>query len=409
MSEWRNAELGEFVEIQTGPFGSLLHAADYVLEGIPSIMPVNIGNRLNINREKIVCITVGDANRLKKYLVTENDIIYSRRGDVEKCALITSKESGWLCGTGCLRVRIISELLDPKFCAYYLSMDEIKAWVTSNAVGTTMPNLNSSILKKLPLVLPPLPEQQAIASVLSALDDKIDLLQRQNHTLEQMAATLFRQWFIEEAKEDWEEVKLGDYINCVNGVSYKSSELKDSDVALVTLKNFARDGSFRIDGFKEFVGKFKDTQIVQDDAIAVAHTDLTQDASLIGNPIRVNNILGYKALVISMDLVKVEVKSNRLTDTFLFHLLKNSDFKDHALACSNGSSVIHLSKKTLPSYIFKCPPISRINEFTERVKYIEGKAARNLVQIQTLQSMRNTLLPKLISGEVRLKGFGVVS
>lgn len=109
MSEWRNAELGEFVEIQTGPFGSLLHAADYVLEGIPSIMPVNIGNRLNINREKIVCITVGDANRLKKYLVTENDIIYSRRGDVEKCALITSKESGWLCGTGCLRVRIISE------------------------------------------------------------------------------------------------------------------------------------------------------------------------------------------------------------------------------------------------------------------------------------------------------------
>ena len=137
----------------------------------------------------------------------------------------------------------------------------------------------------------------------------------------------------------------------------------------------------------------------------VAHTDLTQDASLIGNPIRVNNILGYKVLVISMDLVKVEVKSDRLTDIFLFHLLKNSDFKDHALACSNGSSVIHLSKKALPSYIFKCPPINRINEFTERVKYIEEKTNRNLSQIQTLQSTRDNLLPKLISGEVRLKGF----
>ena len=173
MTEWKLHQLGNYVAIQTGPFGSLLHAADYVPVGIPSIMPLNIGTKLDILPEKLVFITQYDANRLNKYLVQENDIVYSRRGDVEKCAFITVRESGWLCGTGCLRVRIIDSMLDPKFCAYQLSTDDIKAWVSSNAVGTTMPNLNSTILKSLPLNIPPLPEQKAIASVLSSLDDKI--------------------------------------------------------------------------------------------------------------------------------------------------------------------------------------------------------------------------------------------
>ncbi|MGR9037626.1 MAG: restriction endonuclease subunit S, partial [Gammaproteobacteria bacterium] len=205
MSGWRECKLGDFADIQTGPFGSQLHASDYVDNGIPSIMPTNIGSRLEIRTNGIAFIKEADAKRLEKYLVKENDIVYSRRGDVEKCAFIKNKQSGWLCGTGCLRVRFQSSEIEPKFCAYYLSTEEIKGWVSGNAVGTTMPNLNSSILKRLPITLPSIAEQKAIAAVLSSLDDKIDLLHRQNLTLEAMAETLFRQWFIEEAKEVWED------------------------------------------------------------------------------------------------------------------------------------------------------------------------------------------------------------
>ena len=159
MVDWKEHKLKDFAEVQTGPFGSQLHAADYVSSGIPSIMPTNIGSRLNIITDGIVYITKEDAERLKKYTVKADDIVYSRRGDVEKCAFITPEQNGWLCGTGCLRIRFFSKEIDPGFCAYYLSTPKIKSWVLNSAVGSTMPNLNSTILGSLPLKVPPLPEQ----------------------------------------------------------------------------------------------------------------------------------------------------------------------------------------------------------------------------------------------------------
>ena len=413
MSEWRNAELGEFVEIQTGPFGSLLHAADYVLEGIPSIMPVNIGNRLNINREKIVCITVGDANRLKKYLVTENDIIYSRRGDVEKCALITSKESGWLCGTGCLRVRIISELLDPKFCAYYLSMDEIKAWVTSNAVGTTMPNLNSSILKKLPLVLPPLPEQQAIASVLSALDDKIDLLQRQNHTLEQMAATLFRQWFIEEAKDDWENTTFMKWILETTGGDWGKENpidefqepvycIRGTDIADLQ-KGLPESTPLRFIKSKKLASIAPDVGDIVIEISGGTETQSTGRCTYINEEVKQ---IFSKPIVFSNFCRLLKVKDYRYSYfvyLYLQYLYKNDEF----FALENGTSGIkNLNYKYLiAEQLYQMPSMDRVLEFHDNVSDLFKKINTNKIQIQILKSLRDTLLPKLISGEVRLKGF----
>ncbi len=294
-------------------------------------------------------------------------------------------------------------LSDKQFLYYFARSDEFREIAIASMTGSSgRQRVQTEVVTQHKFLLPPLPEQKAIADVLSALDDKIDLLHRQNHTLEQMAETLFRQWFVEEAQEDWEEVMLGQFITCVNGVSYKSSELTYSKNALVTLKNFARNGGLRKDGFKEYSGQFKDTQIVKDGDIVVAHTDLTQDASLIGNPIYVYNLNNYDNLVISMDLVKVILKPNALNQTFLYYLLKSSDFKEFALTNSNGSSVIHLSKKALPNFIFKLPPENKIKYFYEFANPLDKKLALNLKQIQTLETLRDTLLPKLISGEVRV-------
>lgn len=284
---------------------------------------------------------------------------------------------------------------------YFLKTKLIE--LKNNSAGSATKFLTLSILRDIRVLLPQVSEQKAIASVLSSLDDKIDLLHRQNKTLESMAETLFRQWFIEECDNKWPLVLLGDFISCVNGASYKSSELLKSQKALVTLKNFARDGSFKKDGFKEYVGHYKHNQVVVDKDIVVAHTDLTQDASLIGNPIYVRNIIGYDILVISMDLVKVELNSELLSKDFLFYLLKSSEFKDYALSCSNGSSVIHLSKKALPNYTFNLPPYERIASFSVIAESYYEKMSINTKSIQTLETLRDTLLPKLMSGEVRVK------
>ena len=252
MTDWKEYKLGDFADIQTGPFGSQLHAADYVLNGIPSIMPTNIGSRLNIVTDDIVCITEKDAQRLKRYTVRSGDIVYSRRGDVEKCAFITSEQDGWLCGTGSLRIRFTSKEIEPKFCAYYLSTPAIKSWVLNNSVGSTMPNLNSTILGNLPLQLPQLPEQQAIAEALSSLDDKIDLLHDQNKTLEALAKTLFRQWFVEEAEESWELKRVNEVCKVITKGTTPTSvghHFTESGVNFIKAESLTDDGNLLTNKF----------------------------------------------------------------------------------------------------------------------------------------------------------------
>src|SRR5215213_5617834 len=200
-SGWDHTTLGEACSreggnIQTGPFGSQLHASDYVPQGIPSIMPQNIGDN-RVIEDGIARITVDDAMRLRRYLVRMGDIVYSRRGNVEKRALIGEKEDGWLCGTGCLRVRFGANGVDPSYASYYLGHPNVRAWIVRHAQGATMPNLNSSILSSLPFVVPPIEEQRAIAHILGTLDDKIELNRRMNETLEEMARAIFKSWFVD--------------------------------------------------------------------------------------------------------------------------------------------------------------------------------------------------------------------
>lgn len=283
---------------------------------------------------------------------------------------------------------------------YYFQNVDLNPFLT----GAVQPKLNKASLTKIPIILPAGENQQkAIASVLSSLDDKIDLLHQQNQTLEALAETLFRQWFIEEAKEDWEEVKLGDLVDVFNGVSYKSDDLNPSTTAMVTLKSFERNGGFRMDGFKEYTGKYKETHVVEEGDLVVAHTDITQDAALIGNPVLVKSHPNYDKLVISMDLVKVVSKNSNFTNEFLYLLMKTREFKEHALGYSNGSTVLHLSKKAIPEFELKLPPNELVHLFTEKVSHLIKKQFDNQNQIQTLTQLRDTLLPKLMSGEVRVK------
>ncbi|RMD99693.1 MAG: restriction endonuclease subunit S, partial [Bacteroidetes bacterium] len=237
----------------------------------------------------------------------------------------------------------------------------------------------------------------------SSLDDKIDLLHRQNKTLESLAQTLFRHWFIDNAKPGWQELKLGDHVSCVTGYSYRSADLNPSDTALVTLKNFARDGSFRMDGFKEYTGKYKPSQVVKSGDLVVSHTDITQNADIIGNPALIVDTGHYKKLVITMDLMKVTPTTPWLSKEFLYYLFRSPDFKWYCLGNSNGTTVLHLSRKAIPRYEFSIPNQGKVEQFTAMARPMVQKQHKNIYQIRTLEKLRDTLLPKLMSGEVRVR------
>jgi type I restriction enzyme S subunit len=199
-----------------------------------------------------------------------------------------------------------------------------------------------------------------------------------------------------------EIIELGSLVNTINGVSYKSTELNPSTTAMVSLKSFDRNGGFRIDGFKEFTGKYKEQQIVKEGDLIVAHTDITQDAEVIGNPALVISNPIYTTMVISMDMVKVIPKVDWISIEFLYFLMRTREFKGHCEGNANGSTVLHLSKQAIPTYEFKTPRKELVIEFTKQSKELLSKSFENHKQIRTLTQLRDTLLPKLMSGEVRV-------
>lgn len=155
---WNATTLGNEVArcggaVQTGPFGSQLHASDYVPEGVPVVMPKDIGGR-RVSTASIARVREVDAARLSRHRLQPGDVVYSRRGDVERHALIGDRETGWLCGTGCLLVRLGTNWPSPMFASFALDRPETRAWISQHAIGATMPNLNTGILSAVPLVVP---------------------------------------------------------------------------------------------------------------------------------------------------------------------------------------------------------------------------------------------------------------
>jgi type I restriction enzyme, S subunit len=156
-------------DVQTGPFGSQLHVSDYSENGTPVVMPQDISNG-TISTDGITRVDETHVARLARHRVRIDDILFSRRGDVARFAVITEREAGWLCGTGCMRVRLASKDVDARYLYRFLSQSVVRGWLELHAKGITMANLNGKILQALPLAFPPLPEQKRIAAVLDAAD-----------------------------------------------------------------------------------------------------------------------------------------------------------------------------------------------------------------------------------------------
>lgn len=382
-----NITLGDIATIQTGPFGSQLHASDYVENGIPVIMPTNIGNNLNIEVDAIAKINEDDLYRLSRYQVYEDDIVYSRRGDVERCAFITKSQNNWLVGTGCLRVRFKKGDIVPKFFAYQLSTDEAKGWISGHAVGSTMPNLNSSILAQVPLFKPDVKEQRAIAAVLSSLDDKIDLLHRQNVTLEAMAEALFKQWFVVEAKEEWKHGFLPDEFEFVMGQSPNGYSFNGVGMGIPMFQGNA-DFGFRFPS--ERIYTTEPTRFAQkfDTLISVRA------------PVGAQN-MAQERCCIGRGLAAFRYKNNSSFYSYTYFKLRYL-LKEISVYNDEGTVFGSISKNDFNNIEIIIPDYNYVLQFENIILSINNKVISNCQQINILEKLRDTLLPKLMSGEVRV-------
>ena len=272
------------------------------------------------------------------------------------------------------------------------------------AVGATMPSINTTILSEVEIILPPLKEQKIIAQTLSSLDDKIDLLHRQNKTLEQLAETLFRQWFVEEAEESWKETTLEKHTEVFRGLSYKGSGLTDVGVGLPmhNLNSVYEGGGYKYEGIKFYKGEYRDRHLVEVNDIIVTNTEQGHEFRLIGFPAIVPDYFGEKGLFSQHTYKLSPLKSTFLTREFIYYLLMTPSVREQIVSATNGSTVNMLAIDGLQRPAFKLPSEEKVKLFTENVKNYWKKKKSNTSQINTLTQLRDTLLPKLMSGEVRI-------
>lgn len=363
--------------------------------------------------------------------VEKGDLLFARRSLVAegagKCSIVCEVDEPTTFESSIIRARPNPEIVDSSFLYYFFNSKYGEYLLDTIRRQVAVAGITGSDLVKLNIPVPPLNEQIKIAEFLENLDQKIHLNIQMNRTLEAIGQAIFRHWFVHyefpdengqpykssggemvdselgEIPAGWKISILKNYVNLITGCSYRSIDLEESDTALVTLKSVGKDGNFKQDGFKEYTGKFKEEQVIEDGDVVVAQTDLTQNADVLGKPVIVRTFPKYKKLIASLDLGIVRPKDSYLNKEFIFNALKTKTFHSHAVSYANGTTVLHLSKDAIPSYNLPIPNKSILNQFEKLITPINNQINNNNLESGNLSEIRDLLLPKLMSGKIRIK------
>ena len=402
---WEIAKLGDISKnIQTGPFGSQLHQSDYSECGIPVVMPKDlVGGK--ISEKSIARVDKTHVERLCRHKIEVGDILYSRRGDVGRCAHVTKKEEGWLCGTGCLRVTIDSEKADSRFVFFQLQHPDTVGWVEKHAVGATMLNLNTTILSSVPIRLPALEIQKRIADILSAYDDLIENNQKQIKLLEEAAQRLYKEWFVDLRFPGHENTKI------VDGVPEGWSKSTVSEVSAVLRRGISPKYNEKARGIVINQKCIRQTIVSYDEArtqekkypaeLEMMESDIVICSTGAGTLGRVGQIFeakGNATLDSHVTLIRANEKIGRQS---LFWSLKMK--QDYLMNAGKGSTnQLELSRETIGSCEILIPERKIAEQVEKNFVAIHNKMKECSMQIARLREARDLLLPKLMSGEAEV-------
>lgn len=361
MSKWREDVLGNVLEVKYGK------------------------DHKKLEDGNIPCFGSGGLMRnVEKFLYDKVSILIPRKGSLNN--ILYQDKPFWTVDT-MFWSKINEDLAFPKFLFYQLTLIDY----TVLNVGSAVPSLTVPVIKEIDIKLPPLHEQKAIAEVLSSLDDKIDLLHRQNKTLEQMAETLFRQWFVEEAQEDWEEGVLPDEFDFLMGQSPKGNSFNEEGTGLPMYQ-----------GNADFDFRFPNRIVYTTEAKRLAQKYETLIS--VRAPVGEQNMASEECCI-GRGVAAFKYKDNFKYYTYTYFKMRS--LIDEIKQFNNEGTVFgSISKADFQALSITIPPPNFVYKFQNEVKPIDDKVIKNTVQIHTLEKLRDTLLPKLMNGEVRIANNG---
>ena len=414
MSEWETSTIGTLCdvgggEVKTGPFGSQLHQSDYQDTGTPVVMPKDIVNG-KIDESSIARVSESHVERLSRHKLALKDIVYGRRGDIGRQALITTQNVGWLCGTGCLRITLGNAPVDNQFLHYYLRLPSVISWIKNQAIGATMPNLNTKILRSVLVHFPKdIYHQKKIAAILSAYDDLIENNNRRIALLEQMAEEIYREWFVrmrfpgyEQATfhqgvpEGWEMVKVSKAFDFTGGGTPSKKEAR-----------YWEEGD---------INWFTPTDITSSDGIMISNSGVKCTNEGLNNS-SAKMFPSYSVMMTSRATIgAIGINTNPACTnqgfitcipnktyplSYLYHWLKIN--KPYFEILATGATFAELTKGTFKKISILTPPKGITNQFVRLISPFFKSIEARLSKTNTLKQTRDRLLSRLISGKLSVE------
>ena len=383
-SEWKEYKLGEVIQLIGG--GTPKTSVPEYWDGdIPwlSVSDFNNGEKYVYNAEKQITQLGLDHSSTK--ILHKDDIIISARGTVGVVAMI-GRDMAF--NQSCYGIRN-KDVIDKHFL-YYLIINSINS-LKQNAYGGVFDTITRETFDLIDVSLPSLDEQRCIASILTSLDDKIDLLRRENATLEAMAETLFRQWFVVEAKEEWEEGKLGDWVVIKRGGSPRpiNDYIAPSGYRWLKISDVTNLNSPYIFQTKEYI---KESGLQKTVYLRKGSLVLSNSATP-GIP----KILCVDSCIHDGWLYFPKSSFSKI---YLYLLFKY--IREDLVNLGNGSIFTNLKTEILKDYKVVKPDAKTLENFDHHVQPIFDKLYSNDIQIQTLIQTRDGLLPRLMGGEIKI-------
>lgn len=370
------------IEIRTGPFGTQLRASDYVASGIPVINVRNIGYG-TINEEKLEYIDEQTAMRLSMHLLRTNDIVFGRKGAVDRHAFIIEKYNGWLQGSDCIRLRVNTKKLLPQYLSYYFLTKRHKGFMESMCShGSTMASLNQKILEKIEFPYVSVENQMKIVDVLSAIDRKVMVNRNINANLQQQAQAIFKSWFV-----DFEPFQNGEFVESELGPIPKGWRVGTLS-ELVAVK-YGKDHKKLADGPYPVYGSGGIMRYVE-------RPIYTKESVLIPRKGTLNNVIYLNEPFWSVDtMFYTEMKMENVAK-YVYHFVSGKDLA----SMNSGSAVPSMTTDILNSMKLVIPTAEWLEKFEQILLPLYSQMFQNAAQSKTLAQLRDTLLPKLMNGEI---------
>ena len=424
MEEWKEYKLGDIASVQTGPFGSQLHNKDYVKIGTPIVTVEHLGSRM-FTTQNLPRVSDADKARLEKYTLEEGDIVFSRVGSVDRCSFVSAKEAGWLFSGRCLRVRC-NERIHPLFLYYYLQQEEVKQSIINIAVGATMPSINTKLLSEIQIVAPSKTNQKLIASTLSTLDDKIEcnrrindnfaisflllicfvlwLLRRINDNLQHQANALFKSWFVDfepfrngefaEAEmgmipKGWQVVSLISIAKYLNGLAMQNFRPEENDKGLPVLK-IKELGQGMSDSSSDRCSSDIAKQYIVNDGDVIFSWSGTLLVDLwCGGQCGLNQHL-------------FKVTSSYYPKWFYYMWTKQHLNNFIQIAKDKAVTMGHIKRGHLEEAKVLVPTETAMNAMTAIMQPIIDEIIDSRIESRRLSQLRDALLPRLMSGDLKV-------